>query len=59
MGCPHRWVGLRLPSRKEEVVRPPKFWMSATPGTCFKAGITVQRWISESSRRFLVDDSSV
>ena len=33
--------------------------VQAGPGTWFSAGITVQRWISDSCIRFFVSDSSV
>src|ERR1700730_10093124 len=41
------------------VVMPPKFETSATPGTCFSSGMTVQRSNSDSSRCPLVSDRSM
>lgn len=46
-------------SRRNSLVKPPKLVTSAMPGTCFSAGMTTQRWISDSSIKFLLSDSSV
>ena len=56
---PYRCSASGLISSWNCLVMPPKFATLATPGTWLSAGTTIQRWISDSSIRLRLSDSSV